>query len=153
MAEIYRARYRGEQGFTKIVAVKRIRPEWVRDPYFVQLFLDEARALVSLQHTNVVQVLELGRWEGELFLSMEFVDGIDLRTLLRFRQQGRLALERRHLFAMVGQVLEGLDYVHRARDAQGEALGIIHRDLSPSNILVSWHGEVKIADFGLAALR
>lgn len=150
MAEVYRARYTGAGSFIKTVAVKRILPACSDDPQFVAMLIDEANALAYLQHQNIVQVYELGKEEGAYFISMEYVPGIDCRTLLRrLQQQGHRLSEPQALF-IIAEVLKGLAFAHAQTDAHGTPLGIVHRDISPQNILCSFYGEVKIADFGIA---
>ncbi|MBI2345694.1 MAG: serine/threonine protein kinase [Deltaproteobacteria bacterium] len=150
MAEVYLARYAGERGFTKIVAIKRILPTWSDDPHFVAMLIDEAHALSHLQHQNIVQVYELGK-EGETyFIAMEFVGGMDCRTLLRRMKASGRDLTRAQSLYLITEVLKGLAFAHTQVDEQGRELGIVHRDISPQNILISFSGEVKIADFGIA---
>ena len=143
MAEIYRARYLGESGFEKRVAIKRILPVWSGNKDFVAMLCDEAKALVRLQHQNIVQVYELGK-DGEVFyISMEYVDGIDLRRLFN-KLAGGETLHLKLICFIISEMLKGLDISHN------RGSGIIHRDISPQNILLSFSGEVKIADFGIA---
>lgn len=141
MAEIYLARYTGEEGFSKVVAVKRILPEKC-DTQFTAMLVDEARALTHIQHQNVVQVYELGKEGTHPFIAMEYVRGVDLKRLLIGIVRREVILPRRHALFVILQVLQGLACVHRE--------GIVHRDISPANILCSWQGEVKVADFGIA---
>ncbi|MBI4126782.1 MAG: serine/threonine protein kinase, partial [Deltaproteobacteria bacterium] len=150
MGEIYRARYEGEGGFSKTVAIKRVLPSHAADTHLTSMFLDEARVLTYLQHQNIVQVFELGKCEEQFFISMEYVDGIDLRRLFLHLMRGELELPRRFLLHIIAQLLQGLDFVHRSSGPDGRPLHLIHRDLSPANILISWNGEVKITDFGIA---
>lgn len=146
MAEIYKARYIGESGFEKQVAVKRILPAWSGNKDFIAMLCDEARALVNLQHQNIVQVFELGRDGNTYFISMEYVDGIDLRRLLNRLGTGSVLPLRFSCF-IISEVLKALDISH------SRGSGIIHRDISPQNILISFSGEVKVADFGIAKGR
>jgi serine/threonine protein kinase len=152
MAEIFLARQHGVEGFEKLVVLKRILTAFSADPQFRNMFLDEAHIVMSLAHGNIVQVLDLGVSGGRTFLVMELVDGWDLeRILTRAQATGpdhpwppSLALY------VTAQVCRALAYAHGKRGADGRPLGIVHRDISPSNVLVSEQGEVKLADFGIA---
>jgi serine/threonine protein kinase len=149
MGEVFVGRVRGEHGFQKPVAIKRILPELARNPEFVVRFVAEAKLAVSLSHANVVQVFDLGRAGDELLLVMEYVRGTDLGQIL-----GRLAAsgERPPVAIAVYvaiEALKGLVYAHERRELDGR-VGVIHCDLSPANLLVSFAGEVKIGDFGVA---
>ena len=148
MGEIYRARYDGVAGFAKTCIIKKIRREYARDKSFVDRFLDEGRLLVSLTHSNIVQIFDMGVVDGEYYLAMEYVDGADLRMLLR-----HIAPQCVPLSIAIGvciEVLRGLSYAHRSKDAHARSSGIVHGDVSPSNILISHEGEVKLIDFGIA---
>ena len=150
MAEIFRAKLVGVEGFEKNVVIKRIHPYWSERRDFITMLVDEAKLLVHLNHPNIVQVYELGR-EGETyFIAMEFVEGVDLRQV-----QNRLkALGRRMppeiAAAVVLESLKGLHYAHERALKDRGRLGIVHRDVSPQNILLSFEGEVKVTDFGIA---
>ncbi len=142
MAEVFRAVAYGAHGFEKALAIKRILPELARDPEFENRFIGEAKLAVKLSHANVVQVLDFGRMGGTLFIAMELVDGLDLAALLRrYKDLGRLLPIPAALHISI-EIARGLDFAHQH--------GVIHRDVSPSNILISRAGEVKIADFGIA---
>jgi serine/threonine protein kinase len=142
MAEVFFAKAYGAHGFEKQLAIKRILPELAKDPEFEERFIAEAKVAVKLSHTNVVQVFDFGRFGNSLFIAMEFVDGIDLAALLkRHRDTGR-KLSLSAAFHIAIEIARGLDFAHTH--------GVIHRDVSPSNILLSRAGEVKIADFGIA---
>ena len=150
MGEIYLARFSGVAGFEKRCVIKKILPELAKSPTFVEKFLNEGRTLVALSHSNIVQIFDMGCENGEYYLAMEHIDGPDLRLILKqfalHQQKIRLDL----CCFIIMEVLKGLSYAHRATDANGKPLGIIHRDISPSNILVSNEGEIKIIDFGIA---
>ncbi|WP_395854096.1 protein kinase [Cystobacter fuscus] len=150
MAEVFLAKVVGAEGCDKSVAVKRILPSMARDREFVELFLREARLTVCLQHPNVVQVLDLGALEGQYYMVMEWVEGENLRALQRGAAARGLLLGLREVCFIVQQLAEGLAYAHGRVDAAGRPLHIIHRDVNPSNVLVSSRGEVKLADFGIA---
>ncbi|HEX8699929.1 MAG TPA: protein kinase, partial [Myxococcaceae bacterium] len=150
MAEVFLAKVVGAEGFEKPVAVKRILPSLAQDQEFVDLFLREAKLTVSLQHANVVQVFDLGTVRGQYYMVMEFVDGENLRALQRTATAQQIPLGLREVCFIVQQVAEGLAYAHEKLDAAGRPLNIIHRDINPSNVMISTAGEVKLADFGIA---
>lgn len=150
MAEILLAKLVGEAGFEKTVVIKKILPQWASDHDFITMLVDEAKIAVQLDHPNIVSVYELSRDGDDYYIAMEFVSGVDLRRLM----QKVIATKKRvppdvALF-IVTEILEGLSYAHTKRDPQGHPLEIIHRDISPQNILISYDGAVKIADFGIA---
>lgn len=152
MAEIFLARARGIAGFEKLVVLKRILPHLAAEEEFVSLFLDEAKTTVALSHGNIVQVFDMGRDpSGDYFIAMEYVAGKNLRRLhRRWIEKKGSPVDPALAAWLAGEILRGLDYAHRRTDAAGRPLGIVHRDLSPHNILVSYEGEVKVADFGIA---
>src|SRR5688572_15998853 len=142
MAEVFRAVAYGAHGFEKTLAIKRILPELAQDPEFEERFIGEAKLAVKLSHANVVQVLDFGRLAGTLFIAMELVDGLDLAALQRRYRESTRPLPLPAAFHMAIEIARGLAFAH--------SHGVVHRDVSPSNILVSRAGEVKIADFGIA---
>ena len=150
MAEVCRAKRSGVEGFEKIVAVKRILPHLSENKEFVDMFIDEAKMVAGLTHPNIVQIYDLGRIERAYYIAMEYVHGRDLRTILkRARERGmRLPLDLSLL--VIGRVCAALDHAHKKRDEAGRAMNIVHRDVSPQNILISFEGEVKLTDFGIA---
>lgn len=154
MAEIYLARAQTEFGATRLSVVKQILPAFAADPRFVEMLTYEAKLAAKLSHKNIVQVLELGRVgpeaESPLYIAMEYVEGFDLNALLRMCTQQGVGLPVEHALGIVADMLEGLDYAHRRTDEDGSPLGIVHRDVSPSNVLISYEGEVKLCDFGIA---
>jgi serine/threonine protein kinase len=150
MAEIYRAKMFGAHGFEKELAVKKILPHLTDDKEFVEMFIDEAKIMVGLVHGNIVQVYDLGEIEGQYFIGMEFVHGKDLLDVLARCAEQQLKLPLKLALLIVVESLKGLDYAHKATDPYGRPLGLIHRDVSPSNILLSYTGDVKIGDFGVA---
>ncbi|SEU38914.1 protein kinase domain-containing protein [Stigmatella erecta] len=150
MAEVFLAKVFGAEGFEKPVAVKRVLPSLAKDREFVELFLREAKLTVSLQHANVLQVFDLGEVRGQYYMVMEFVDGENLRTLQRAAAAAQVPMGLREGVFIVQQVAEGLAYAHDKLDAAGRPLNIIHRDINPSNVMISVAGEVKLADFGIA---
>ena len=150
MAEVYRARMRGMEGFEKIVAIKRILPHLSDNNEFVSMFIDEAKLAAQLQHPSIIHIYDLGRIERSYYIAMEYVDGRDLRSLLRLLEEkgARLPLG---LGILVGaRLAAALDYAHRKHDLHGQALALVHRDISPQNILISYDGEIKLCDFGIA---
>ncbi|MDX2094021.1 MAG: serine/threonine-protein kinase [Kofleriaceae bacterium] len=150
MAELFKATLTGDQGFAKPVAIKKILPHLAQDSSFVEMFYDEARITAQLDHRNIVQVYELGTDADTPYIAMQLVDGVDVLALLRecARAQIRLSPELAALIAR--DVLEALDYAYHAHGADGRELRIIHRDISPGNVLLSWRGDVKLTDFGIA---
>jgi serine/threonine protein kinase len=153
MAELFRARAVGEQGFAKLLAIKRILPEWANDPVFVQMLIDEARMAANLSHPNIVQVYELGRDEEGWFIAMELVTGPNLAALLRKLEDAGRRMPVACALDIAIQLLEALDYAHKTTDAQGHPLHLIHRDVSPENLLLTTTGTVKLADFGVAKAK
>jgi serine/threonine-protein kinase len=149
MAEIFLALQQGEQGFQKPVVLKRILPALAADPKFVRMFIDEAHIASTLNHSNLVQVLDLGKSGDQYFLVLEFVDGWSLEQIRRRAQRVKLKLPVPLALGIVGALCRGLAYVH-TRERNGKPLGIVHRDVTPQNVLISQHGEVKLADFGIA---
>lgn len=150
MAEVFIAKQFGVEGFERVLAIKKILPTMAEDDEFIAMFIDEARISVQLSHANVVHIHELGRYEGAYYIAMEYVSGKDLRALLeRFRRRREVMPTSMAVF-IASKICEGLDYAHRKKDGRGQPLRIIHRDVSPQNILLSYDGEVKIIDFGIA---
>jgi len=150
MAEIFLASQTGHEGFQKPVVLKRILGAIYADPQFRNMLIDEAHISMSLTHSNIVQVLDLGLAGGRYFLVLELIDGWDLGHIIqRGRAAGFLLPGNLGLF-IVTEVCRALAYAHAKRGADGQPLGIVHRDVSPKNVLISEHGEVKLADFGIA---
>ncbi len=155
MAEIFRAKASGLGGFEKILAIKRLHPRYSQDADFIEMLIDEARISVELAHGNIGQIFDLGKVDDHYFIAMEYIDGRDL-----YRVMKRLK-DRVHAFPIEAaahvamEAAAGLDYAHRKKDARGRPMNIIHRDVSPQNVLLSYEGEVKLVDFGIAkaALR
>ncbi|HCH65301.1 MAG TPA: hypothetical protein DFR83_21020, partial [Deltaproteobacteria bacterium] len=152
MAEVYRARSFGVEGFERQICIKRILPGLSRDPRFVSMFVKEARICSSLTHPNIVQIYELGRVEDDHYMAMEFVHGRDLGRILRTMRRHRVKMPVAIAVHLVVEALRGLACAHGMTDATGVSLGIVHRDISPHNILVGFQGETKVFDFGIAQL-
>lgn len=150
MAEIYRAKTFGAAGFEKEFAIKLILPSLVDDDEFVEMFINEAKIAVSLYHANVVQVFDLGEIDGQYYIAMEYVRGKDLLEVLARCAERNLKIPLDLVLFIAMEMLKGLSFAHRASDPYGEDLNIIHRDVSPSNILISYAGDVKVGDFGVA---
>jgi serine/threonine-protein kinase len=154
MAETWRARLVGDAGVTKPVLIKKVLPEYANDEAFISMFISEARISASMSHGNVAQVFDFGRVDGEYFLAMEFVDGQPLNRLLkRALKSGLPALPIPLATFIALEMCRGLHYAHTRTDSQGAPLGLVHRDISPDNVLVSYEGQVKIVDFGIAKAR
>jgi serine/threonine protein kinase len=150
MAEVFRAKAFGVEGFERLVAVKRILPNIAEDKEFIRMFIEEAKLSVQLNHANIAQIFDLGVVEGSYYIALEHVHGRDLRLLFeRCRQLGEAMPIAQACFVAM-KVCEGLDYAHNKRDQAGRELSLVHRDVSPQNILVSFEGEVKLIDFGIA---
>ncbi len=150
MAEVYKVKTVGIAGFEKVQALKRILPHSAREGRFIRSFIDEARIAVELTHRNIVQVFDFGKADGELFLAMELIEGKDLRTALGDAVARDLLPSPEIAAYVVSEVAAGLDYAHRKTDVYGGSLNIVHCDVSPSNVMLSTDGYVKILDFGIA---
>src|SRR5882672_11569448 len=178
MAEVFKAKSYGVEGFEKVLVIKRILPELARSQEFVDMFIHEAKLSVRLSHANIVQVFDLGiapvptaqsatgvlrggaaarppqeEEAGAYFMAMEFVHGLDLATLLSRSRRQQLALPIDMCAYIAAEIAKGLDHAHRRRDEELRPLGIVHRDVSPQNVLISLEGEVKVTDFGIAKAR
>ncbi len=153
MAEVFKANSTSMQGFQKLVAIKRILPNLTQNERFVRMFLDEAKVSLHLNHTNCVHVFDLGIADGSYFIVMEFVDGTNLKKLIEFlhRHDHSMPVEQAVFVAI--EVCKGLTHAHEMHDQQGNSLDIVHRDISPPNVLLSKAGEIKITDFGLAKAK
>ncbi|WP_394844050.1 serine/threonine protein kinase [Pendulispora brunnea] len=150
MAQIYLARSNSDLGASRLCVLKLILPEYAGHPQFAEMLTHEAKLAAQLGHANIVHVFELGRVDGRLFIAMEYVEGFDLNALLRRCSRQKVPLPMEFALYIVTCVLRGLDYAHRRTDESGRPLGIVHRDVSPSNLLISFDGEVKVCDFGIA---
>ncbi len=152
MAEVFKCRLSGIGGFDKVLVVKRIKPELLSEPEFIKMFLDEARVAAFLSHPNIVQIFEVDQFEGTPYIAMEYVRGPTLFALLRRAKVAR-RLDAGHAARVLAGVCEGLHHAHCACDADGQPLSIVHRDVSPHNVIVSYEGMPKLLDFGVARAR
>ena len=163
MAEVFKAKSYGVEGFEKIVVIKRILPELAQSEQFVDLFIHEAKLAVRLSHANIVQVFDLGIAPGTVvggmpqpdayYMAMEYVSGLDLATLLARCRRAQAQIPVEMAVYVAAEVAKGLDHAHRRRDEQNQPLNIVHLDVSPQNVLLSLEGEVKVTDFGIAKAR
>jgi serine/threonine protein kinase len=150
MAEVFKAKSFSHGGFEKLQVIKRILQHHTDNAEFVEMFIDEAKISVELQNANIVQTYDFGKIRDNYYIAMECVEGKDVKAILRKLAERRKLLPPEFAASIAHEMCKGLDYAHKRTNARGEALGIVHRDISPSNILVSYAGEVKIADFGIA---
>ena len=150
MATVHYGRLMGPVGFSRTVAIKRLHPQFAADEDFVGMFLDEARLAARVQHPNVVQTIDVVAGEGELLLVMEYVQGESLSRILSALRSSGERVPYRICGAIMNSVLTGLHAAHEAKSERGEPLGIVHRDMSPQNILVGADGVVRVFDFGVA---
>ena len=153
MAEIFLARQEGVEGFEKTVVIKRIRPHLSKRKSFVTMFLDEARLAAQLNHPNIVQIHELGQLDDSYFIAMEYVFGRDMARIIPKAEKMGIAFPTVYALKIAAEVCEGLHYAHQRTDAWGNPLHIVHRDVTPENVFVSFDGTVKILDFGIAKAR
>lgn len=150
MAEIFLARTTTELGGSRLVVVKQILPHLADVPGFADLLVAEAKLAARLNHANVVQILDLGRQDDVLYIAMQYVEGFDLNELLRRCARTKTPVPVEYALLIVIEMLRALDYAHRRTTDDGKPLDIVHRDISPSNVLISFEGEVKLCDFGIA---
>ena len=150
MAQIFLARREGMSGFERLVVLKRILPEYAGHQEFVRMFLDEARIAATLHHTNIVTVHDIGEEQGQVYFAMEFLHGEDLSRVVRRAGEIKQPLVLDSVLTIIAGVCAGLHYAHERRAADGKPLGIVHRDVSPHNVFVSYDGGIKLLDFGIA---
>ena len=150
MAEVWKARMRGVEGFQKTVAIKKILPHMTDNADFVSMFIDEAKLAAQLSHPNIVHIYDLGKIGSDFYIAMEYVEGKDLRSLLNAARQRGVPLPLGLALLIGVRVASALDYAHRKRDFEGREMALVHRDVSPQNVLISFDGDVKLCDFGIA---
>ena len=150
MAEVFRAKRSGVEGFEKTVAVKRILSHLSDNKEFVDMFINEAKVVAGLTHPNIVQIFDLGKIDRSYYIAMEYVPGRDLRTTLRRARERGMPVPHLLTAYIVAKMCAALEYAHRKRDEAGHPMRIVHRDVSPQNILLSFEGDVKLTDFGIA---
>ena len=150
MAEIYKAKTYGVDGFEKELAIKRILPHCSADKDFVDMLVAEAKLSVLLSHANIVQTYDLGKVSDDYYISMEFIHGVNLRDIVYRCRETKMPFPTDIAVYIISEVCKGLDYAHRKTGQHNKPLNIVHRDVSPQNILISYEGEVKVGDFGIA---
>jgi TonB family protein len=150
MAEVWKARMRGVEGFQKTVAIKKILPYMTDNADFVSMFIDEAKLAAQLSHPNIIHIYDLGKIGSDFYIAMEYVEGKDLRSLLNAARQRGVPLPLGLALLIGMRVASALDYAHRKRDFEGHEMALVHRDVSPQNVLISYDGDVKLCDFGIA---
>ena len=150
MAEVWKARMRGVEGFQKTVAIKKILPHMTDNSEFVGMFIDEAKLAAQLSHPNIVHIYDLGKIGRDYYIAMEYVDGKDLRSLMNAGRRKGVRLPLGLALFIAARLASALDYAHRKRDFEDREMGLVHRDVSPQNVLLSLEGDVKLCDFGIA---
>ncbi|HJT16892.1 MAG TPA: protein kinase, partial [Thermoanaerobaculia bacterium] len=150
MAEVWKARMRGVEGFQKIVAIKKILPHLSDNREFIDMFIDEAKLAAQLNHNNIIHIYDLGKIQSSYYIAMEYIDGHDLKTILKRAQDCALPLSAELALFIASKIAAALDYAHRKRDFENRDLGLVHRDVSPQNVLISTEGDIKLCDFGIA---
>jgi serine/threonine protein kinase len=150
MAEIFLARQEGLEGFEKTICIKRIRPHLSSQPNFVRMFLNEAKLAAQLNHPNIVQIYDLGRINDSYFIAMEYISGRDMSRIIPKAEKAEIPFPMIYALKIASNCCEGLYYAHTKTDAYGNPLHVVHRDVTPENVLVGFNGTVKIVDFGIA---
>src|SRR4051794_27412092 len=150
MAEVFVAESAGIEGFKKQVAIKRVLPQLSKKEQFIEMFLDEARLSAHLSHSNVVSVFDIGVGDGTYFIVMEYVEGADLKAVVDHAKKTGMSIPVESAVYVATRICQGLAYAHELKTSEGKPLAIIHRDITPANVLITRYGEVKIVDFGLA---
>ncbi len=150
MAEVYLARHEGPKNFSKVVVLKQVLPRLAKNEKFIQMFLDEGRLAARLSHPNIAQTFELGEHEGRFHIAMEYVPGESLSKVVKKARREGLALPLGTVLRVAVQLLEALDYTHDLKGERGEWLRVVHRDVSPTNVVLTYYGAVKLLDFGIA---
>src|SRR5438045_5331632 len=150
MAEVWKARMRGVEGFQKIVAIKKILPHLSDNQDFIEMFIDEAKLAAQLNHNNIIHIYDLGKIQNSYYIAMEYIDGYDLKNILRRAQERDQPIQVELALFIASKVAAALDYAHRKRDYNEQDMGLVHRDVSPQNVLISEEGDIKLCDFGIA---
>src|ERR1700733_9219310 len=150
MGIVYLAMVQGPGGFNKLVVIKELKPELIEEPAFLTMFLDEARLAAKLSHANIVQTNEVGNDGDRYFMAMDYLDGRGLDRVRRRSQHTDHGLTLAMQLRVICDVLAGLDYAHTFADFDGTLLGIVHRDVSPQNVFITFEGQVSLLDFGIA---
>ncbi len=150
MAQLYRAKIIGVEGFEKFIAIKQILPHLAHEEELITSFIDEAKLAALLNHQNIVQIYDFGSMENSYFITMEFLHGKDLRGVNAKAKEKGIPISLENSLFLISKVCAGLDYAHKLKDFQGKSLNIIHRDISPQNVFLTYQGDVKIVDFGIA---
>ncbi|MDX1632651.1 MAG: protein kinase, partial [Thermoanaerobaculia bacterium] len=149
MAEVWKARMQGMEGFQKTVAIKRILPHLTDSSDFVTMFIDEAKLAAQLNHPHIIHIYDLGKIDEDYYIAMEYVEGKDLRSILNTAREEDEPFPQELALLVAGRLASGLDYAHRKRDFEDRELGLVHRDVSPQNVLISYEGDIKLCDFGI----
>jgi TonB family protein len=150
MAEVWKARKRGEEGFQKIVAIKKILPHLSDNQDFIEMFIDEAKLAAQLNHNNIIHIYDLGKIGSSYYIAMEYIDGYDLKTILRRGEERDHPMGVELALFVTSKIAQALDYAHRKKDFDEREMGLVHRDVSPQNVLISQEGDIKLCDFGIA---
>src|SRR2546423_3913306 len=150
MAEVGKARMRGGEGFQKIVAIKKTLPHLSDNQDFIEMFIDEAKLAAQLNHNNIIHIYDLGKIQSSYYIAMEYIDGYDLKTILKLAADRDHPLNVELALFIAAKIAAALDYAHRKRDFEDRDLGLVHRDVSPQNVLISQDGDIKLCDFGIA---
>lgn len=150
MAEVWKARMRGVEGFQKIVAIKKILPHLSDNEEFVTMFIDEAKLAAQLNHNNIIHIYDLGKIANSYYIAMEYIDGHDLKTILKRGEERGQPMPADLAIFVASKIASALDYAHRKRDLDEHEMELVHRDVSPQNVLISHEGDIKLCDFGIA---
>jgi len=150
MAEVYRGKLTGVKGFEKILAIKKMLPQLTREKEMVDYFIDEAKLAALLQHENIIHIYDFGSLDGSYFIAMEYLFGKDLNSVVNKSREKKLPIRIDNVLLIASQICEGMEYAHNLKDLHGKPLNIIHRDITPHNIFITYDGKVKIIDFGIA---
>lgn len=150
MGSVFEVKQVGVEGFEKTMAFKTIIPEFSSDPEFVEMFIGEAKLVADLVHENIVQIYQLGKSGRQYYIAMEYIDGLNLEQFLDRHMELGIEIPVTLITFIISRVCRGLEYAHKKKDKNGQFLGVVHRDISPKNIMMTWEGVVKLTDFGIA---